>query len=231
MKDNNKPVTGYSMPHEERICLPPDETDVRLVLNAELPRCPFCTGTPSTFTRYFEHSGIYQSYVHCTWCMAQIFVNSRDREDARAKAIAKWKKRAGAPDAEVVPRATVSGLLAALRAVAKTGVMERLDLAIIRAFVADGDHSALPAEPAKQAPVAVIRYANAGDARNEMPHVVSCRDLPDGEYSVYLHPASLSDTDRLVLAAQDALDANWRENNRMKAIAMVKAVLCEGDRA
>lgn len=78
----------------QAICLRPDETDIRMVMNAELPACPFCGGTPATFTRYFEHSGIYQSYVHCSRCMSQIFVNARDREEARQEAIAAWKRRA-----------------------------------------------------------------------------------------------------------------------------------------
>lgn len=81
------------LPVEPSICLPPDDTDVRLVLQATLPRCPFCNGTPATFAWFFEHSGIFQSYVNCTWCTAQIFVNSRDREVAREKAIEKWCNR------------------------------------------------------------------------------------------------------------------------------------------
>lgn len=39
------------------------------------------------------------------------------------------------------------------------------------------------------APVATIRYANVGDLKNEMPQVMSCIDLPDGNYEVYLRPA------------------------------------------
>jgi len=90
------------------LCLPPDQADIRMVLHAELPTCPFCRGTPVTFTRFFEHSGIYQSYVHCSHCMAQVFVNARDRTKARDEAIAAWKLRATAPvAAQLVQAASV----------------------------------------------------------------------------------------------------------------------------
>lgn len=85
------PVVG-----KEPICLPPDDADIKLVLHATLPSCPCCSGTPTTFARYFEHSGIYQSYVHCSHCDVQVFVNSRDREEARKHAIARWSKRPAA---------------------------------------------------------------------------------------------------------------------------------------
>ena len=87
------------------ICLPPDEADIRMVRHAELPTCPFCWGTPVTFTRFFEHSGIYQSYIHCSHCMAQVFVNARDRTEARDKAIAAWKLRVTAPVAAQLAKA------------------------------------------------------------------------------------------------------------------------------
>lgn len=86
---------GYAL--RQPINLPPDQTDVQLVLEASLPCCPFCNGTPATFTRFFEHSGIYQSYVHCTRCMVQIFVNARDHEEARGQAIKAWRARAPLP--------------------------------------------------------------------------------------------------------------------------------------
>ncbi|TCM21528.1 restriction alleviation protein Lar [Novosphingobium sp. PhB165] len=76
------------------ISLKPDATDIRLVLEGTLPRCPFCNGTPSTHTRFFPHSGIYQSIVHCAGCMAEVMVNQRDREEARQDAIAHWTVRA-----------------------------------------------------------------------------------------------------------------------------------------
>lgn len=79
---------------EEPICLPPDDTDIWLLAHGMLPACPFCNGTPTTFMRRFDRSGIYQAYVHCSHCHAQIFVNERDGEDARDKAIAAWEKRA-----------------------------------------------------------------------------------------------------------------------------------------
>jgi hypothetical protein len=76
------------------ISLKPDATDIRLVLEGTLPRCPFCNCTPSTHTRFFPHSGIYQSIVHCSGCMAQVMVNQRDHEEARQDAIAHWTARA-----------------------------------------------------------------------------------------------------------------------------------------
>ncbi|WP_313443175.1 Lar family restriction alleviation protein, partial [Novosphingobium sp.] len=76
------------------ISLKPDATDIRLVLEGTLPRCPFCNGTPSTHTRLFPHSGIYQSIVHCSGCMAQVMVNQCDHEEARQDAIAHWTARA-----------------------------------------------------------------------------------------------------------------------------------------
>lgn len=86
-------VRLFSEPRLPPLILPPDDEDVRLVLHAALPRCAHCDGTPSTFTRYFEHSGIYQGYVSCSWCHVQVLYNSRDRDKARAGAIAAWSKR------------------------------------------------------------------------------------------------------------------------------------------
>lgn len=44
-----------------------------------------------------------------------------------------------------------------------------------------------------QEPVAMIRYARGVPGfENEMPHVVSCNDLPDGLYPVYLAPPAQS---------------------------------------
>lgn len=73
--------------------LPPDETDVRLLMEGTLPGCPCCGGTATTFSRFFEHSGIYQAYVHCSHCDVQVFKNARDHEEARQLAIATWSKR------------------------------------------------------------------------------------------------------------------------------------------
>ena len=96
-RDTQAPVTtSPPVVGKEPICLPPDDTDVKLVLHATLPTCPCCSGTPTTFARYFEHSAIYQSYVHCSHCDVQVFVNSRDREEARKHAIARWSKRPAA---------------------------------------------------------------------------------------------------------------------------------------
>lgn len=73
--------------------LSPDATDIRLIREGVLPRCPCCDGTPTTFTRYFVHSGIYQSFVHCPRCEVQVFKNAHDHEDARNLAIAAWSRR------------------------------------------------------------------------------------------------------------------------------------------
>jgi hypothetical protein len=81
------------LPCEDRVILPPDETDVRLLMEGTLPGCPCCGGTATTFSRFFEHSGIYQAYVHCSHCDVQVFKNARDHEEARQLAIATWSKR------------------------------------------------------------------------------------------------------------------------------------------
>ena len=85
------------IPIEQAICLPPDSEDVQLLLHGRVPNCPFCNGTPTTFMRFFEHSGIYQGHVHCSRCHATIFVNSRDSDDARSQALALWSKRHPSP--------------------------------------------------------------------------------------------------------------------------------------
>jgi hypothetical protein len=90
------PVAGDGV--REARMLPPDQEDIRLIRDAVLPRCPCCTGTPSTFARHFEHSGVYQAYVHCSWCDVQVFKNARDLNKARELAIEAWSKRpASAP--------------------------------------------------------------------------------------------------------------------------------------
>jgi hypothetical protein len=76
-----------------RELLEPDAEDIRLILHAVLPTCPCCNGTPTTFARYFPHSGIYQGYVHCSACDLQVFKNAYDRDDARSLAIAAWSRR------------------------------------------------------------------------------------------------------------------------------------------
>ena len=73
--------------------LSPDATDIRLIRDGVLPRCPCCDGTPTTFTRYFAYSGIYQSFVHCSRCDVQVFKNANDHEGARNLAIAAWSCR------------------------------------------------------------------------------------------------------------------------------------------
>lgn len=78
---------------EERRFLEPDATDIRLLANGVLPRCPCCEGTPTTFARYFPHSGIYQSYVNCSRCGVQVFKNAHDRQESRDLAVAAWSKR------------------------------------------------------------------------------------------------------------------------------------------
>lgn len=59
-----------------------------------------------------------------------------------------------------------------------------------------------------QEPVAMLRYARGVPGfENEMPHVVSCNDLPDGLYPVYLAPpaqasAWVEATEAMVMAAR-----------------------------
>lgn len=43
--------------------LAPQDWDVQMLLHGVLIGCPCCNGTPSTFSRHFAHSGIYQSYT------------------------------------------------------------------------------------------------------------------------------------------------------------------------
>ena len=50
-------------------------------------------------------------------------------------------------------------------------------------------HVPAPA-PAREAPVAVLKFERGTPGReNEMPRVVSCNWMPDGEYEVYLAAA------------------------------------------
>ncbi|WP_098020856.1 hypothetical protein [Orrella dioscoreae] len=53
-------------------------------------------------------------------------------------------------------------------------------------------HAEVVAQPAASAePLAVLRYERATPGReNEMPRVLSCNRLPDGEYRVYLSPVA-----------------------------------------
>lgn len=102
--ENHEAILAVLRTPDAPVCLPPDQEDIRLVLNSGVPRCPCCKGTPATFARYFEHSKIFQSYVHCSRCMLQVFVNSRDREDARSKAIAAWSRRPAAHEDEMLER-------------------------------------------------------------------------------------------------------------------------------
>lgn len=79
--------------------LEPDATDIRLIRDAVLPRCPCCDATPTTFSRHFAHSDIFQSYVHCPRCDVQVFKNARDHDEARELAIAAWSRRPKVPEA------------------------------------------------------------------------------------------------------------------------------------
>lgn len=94
----------------DRICLPPDEYDIAHVMSCSVPPCPCCQGTPTTFSRFFEHSGIYQSYVHCSRCDIQVFKNARDHDEARRLALDAWIKRPPAPDALVEALTRISQL-------------------------------------------------------------------------------------------------------------------------
>lgn len=91
------------------VLLEPDAEDVRLCLKGAIPACPCCGGTPSTFSRFFPHSGIYQGYVNCSRCHVQVLANARDRDDARGLAIAAWSKRPAtpAPAVDAVPAGEV----------------------------------------------------------------------------------------------------------------------------
>ena len=76
--------------------LEPDAADVAMLLNGTLSGCAHCGGTPTTFARYFGHSGIFQQHVSCSRCHASMLVNARDREEARRLAIAAWDRRPAA---------------------------------------------------------------------------------------------------------------------------------------
>lgn len=84
---------GVSHTPNAYVLLEPDAEDVRLLAQGVLARCPCCAGTPSTFSRLFPHSGIYQAYVNCSRCHVQVLSNARDRAEAREQAIAAWSKR------------------------------------------------------------------------------------------------------------------------------------------
>lgn len=101
------PVASGEVEREDPIVLPPDETDIRLLRDGIVPGCPCCAGTPTTFARFFERSGIYQSYVNCSRCYVQVFVNSRDREEARKVALERWSKRSLTTPARAVSREEV----------------------------------------------------------------------------------------------------------------------------
>jgi hypothetical protein len=104
---------------EGPVILSPDDTDVHLIMNAVLPTCPCCLGTPTTFMRLFERSGIYQGYVHCSRCDVQVFKNARNKDEARDLAIAAWSKRptpSGEGEEIARLRAAVLAVVAATRA-------------------------------------------------------------------------------------------------------------------
>ncbi len=77
--------------------LAPHDWDVQMLLHGVLLGCPCCNGTPSTFSRHFAHTGIYQSYVHCSRCDVQVFKNAYALDEARQLAVATWSMRPDMP--------------------------------------------------------------------------------------------------------------------------------------
>ena len=84
----------------------------------------------------------------------------------------------------------------------------------------DAALASLPSAEAGAEPVAVIRFDRTTPGNeNEMPKVLSCNWLPDGEYQVFLHPteaAPVADAQAIYEAEANAAGVNipWSEASR-----------------
>lgn len=73
--------------------LPPNDTDINLVLSGALNGCPFCGGTPATINKINDETEIYRSVIACTKCSAQVGYNAEDLDKARRGATERWQAR------------------------------------------------------------------------------------------------------------------------------------------
>ncbi len=77
--------------------LPPDETDVSLMMTGKLSRCPFCAGLASTINKVNDGTGVHRAIVNCGRCHGQASYNATSRVDALRGAIDRWERRTPAP--------------------------------------------------------------------------------------------------------------------------------------
>lgn len=74
--------------------LAPDGFDIRLIMEGNLQRCPFCGDRlPAIINRVNDKTTIYRSLIACSDCGGQVGFNDRDLDTARNGAIARWNKR------------------------------------------------------------------------------------------------------------------------------------------
>lgn len=77
--------------------LDPDETDRLHATRLVLPPCPFCGRHPITTGKQNKATGNFIYRVVCVGqpeCGASVVCCRKDRESARAGAVAKWSRRA-----------------------------------------------------------------------------------------------------------------------------------------
>lgn len=101
MSDDSLPVTTEEWAATPRpVPLEPDETDLRIASTICLLPCPFC-GNRSVIAHGAknEQTRIFGYRVECAdhRCFGSVFSNSRDRDEARTRAIEKWQTRANVP--------------------------------------------------------------------------------------------------------------------------------------
>lgn len=78
------------------VALDPDAEDLRLASTVSLSPCPFCGDkSPVAMGQFQRVSGIYGYHVQCGnfRCNASVLHSARDREAARAGAVANWQRR------------------------------------------------------------------------------------------------------------------------------------------